>query len=186
MVELARHAEELKRLRTVVLVLSFCPDLETAQRWDREVASPFLHLMDPATPGVPGDAGPTYLAWGLKKSYKGVWSPESLRFYSEQKLGGRELHPSLGQDVHRMGGDLVIDGEGTVVLDHYSKTNKDRPLVQETLLPLARALDGQRRARELHGVPGGGKADAGAGAPAFWETQEVDRSGAKEKEECKE
>lgn len=139
----------------VVIVLSFNPDIETAQRWNREVGSPFLHLMDPAVPGVPGDAGSAYLNWGLRKSFAGVWSPKSLRFYSDQKLGGRELHPSLGQDVHRMGGDLVIDSSGTVILDHYSKTNQDRPLVGQTLLPLSRALDAQRRSGRRSAEAGG-------------------------------
>jgi len=125
--------------------MSFNPDRETAQRWNVEVGSPFLHLLDPATAGVPGDAGSAYRNWGLRKSFTGVWSPESLRFYSDAKLQGVELHPALGQDVHRMGGDLVLDSEGRVVLDHYSKTNQDRPSVESTLLPLARALDVQRR-----------------------------------------
>jgi len=125
--------------------MSFNPDLETGRRWNKEINSPFLQLMDPATPGTPGDAGATYRKWGFKKSFIGVWSPESLRFYSDQKLGGTELHPALGQDVHRMGGDLILDGNGRVILDHYSKTNQDRPSVDKTLLPLARALDVQRR-----------------------------------------
>lgn len=129
-----------------MVVVSFNPDVESGRQWDEEVGSPFLHVMDPATPGSPGDAGSTYLKWGFRKSFIGVWSPASLKFYSDQKLGGRELHPSKGQDVHRMGGDLLLDGEGTVVLDHYSKTNQDRPLVTETLLPLFKSLDAQRRA----------------------------------------
>lgn len=127
------------------MVLGFNHDLDTARRWNKEVNSPFIQLMDPAMLGTPGDAGSTYRSWGFKKSFIGVWSPESLRFYSDAKLGGTELHPSFGQDVHRMGGDLVVDGNGRVVLDHYSETNNDRPSVDKTLLPLARALDVQRR-----------------------------------------
>mmetsp|Transcript_24428 Transcript_24428/g.62003 ORF Transcript_24428/g.62003 Transcript_24428/m.62003 type:complete len:146 (+) Transcript_24428:754-1191(+) len=50
-----------------------------------------------------------------------------------------------------MGGDVFLDGNGTVVLDHYSKTNQDRPLVEQTILPMARALDAQRRAGTLSG-----------------------------------
>mmetsp|Transcript_22774 Transcript_22774/g.60143 ORF Transcript_22774/g.60143 Transcript_22774/m.60143 type:complete len:179 (+) Transcript_22774:233-769(+) len=176
--------------------MSFCPDAETARRWNREVGSPFLHLIDPAAAGVPGDAGGAYLAWGFRKSFVGVWAPESLRFYSDQKLGGRELHPALGQDVHRMGGDLLLDGEGRVVLDHYSKTNQDRPLVRETLLPLARALDAQRRAgpgprapclKRASSLASFVKAKArrtGAAAPAAWEFQEVHQEAPKENEEC--
>lgn len=123
-----------------VVVVSFCPDARTAQQWDEEVGSPFLHLWDPETPGVPGDAGESYLSWGFRKSYAGVWSPESLQFYSDQKLQGRELHPSNGQDPHRMGGDILLDGRGQVVLAHYSKSTRDRPSVEETLLPLLRGL----------------------------------------------
>jgi len=127
-----------------VLVVSFNPDRETGRRWNRETASPFKHLLDPETPGTPGDAGSAFRAWGLRRSFIGVWSPESIRFYSDQKLSGTELHPSLGQDVHRMGGDIVLDGNGRVVLNHYSKTNQDRPSVEATLLPLARALNVQQ------------------------------------------
>ncbi|CAE7949414.1 unnamed protein product, partial [Symbiodinium sp. KB8] len=175
---LAAHVEELNTLGVAVVVeagsqrvlvlictlledrqVSFCPDARTAQQWDeeppeeKEVGSPFLHLWDPETPGVPGDAGESYLpgarkplyvrvkqSWGFRKSYAGVWSPESLQFYSDQKLQGRELHPSNGQDPHRMGGDILLDGRGQVVLAHYSKSTRDRPSVEETLLPLLRGL----------------------------------------------
>jgi len=123
-----------------VVVVSFCPDTRTAQQWDEEVGSPFLHLLDPETRGVPGDAGESYLSWGFRKSFAGVWSPESLQFYSDQKLQGRELHPSNGQDPHRMGGDILLDGRGQVVMAHYSKSTRDRPSVKETLLPLLRSL----------------------------------------------
>lgn len=150
--ELANHAATFEKLNITVVVVSFCPDIETAQRWDREVGSPFLHVIDPASPGVPGDGGNAYLSWGFRKSFVGVWGPESLSFYSDKKLSGAETHPALGQDVHRMGGDIFLDGTGAVVLDHYSKTNTDRPLVEQTVLPLARALDAQRRARARDGV----------------------------------
>mmetsp|Transcript_58756 Transcript_58756/g.108434 ORF Transcript_58756/g.108434 Transcript_58756/m.108434 type:complete len:187 (-) Transcript_58756:68-628(-) len=104
-----------------------------------------MHVIDPAVPGSPGDAGAAYSAYGFRKSFRGVWSPESLRFYSDQKLSGRELHPALGQDVHRMGGDLLLDASGRAILCHYSKTNTDRPDVQATLLPLIRAAAGSRK-----------------------------------------
>ncbi|CAE7214247.1 GIP [Symbiodinium natans] len=78
-------------------------------------------------------------SWGFPKSFAGVWSPESLRFYSDQKLKGNEHSPN-GQDLHRMGGDIVLDGNGQVALAHYSKSTQDRPDVEEVLLPLLRAL----------------------------------------------
>mmetsp|Transcript_100723 Transcript_100723/g.284046 ORF Transcript_100723/g.284046 Transcript_100723/m.284046 type:complete len:164 (-) Transcript_100723:95-586(-) len=162
--------------------MSFNPDVETAQRWSKEIGSPFLHLIDPASPGVPGDAGSTYLEWGFKKSFVGVWSPVSIRFYAEEKMGGTELHPSLGQDVHRMGGNLVVDGTGRVVLDHYSKTNKDRPSVKATLLPLARALDVQRKFRQASSNPV--KSTSTSPSNGSWNVQALATKG-KLEAECK-
>lgn len=170
-----------------MVVISFNPDVETARKWNTEVGSPFLQLMDPATPGSPGDAGGAYLGWGLRKSFLGVWSPASLNFYSDQKLGGRETHPSYGQDVHRMGGDVMLDSAGRIVLDHYSKTNADRPLVEATILPIARALHVQAQLATA-GVqsPQGGTAlsQGGLGAPA-WEGLAVAQEEIKPREECK-
>lgn len=183
MTEIAQHISELKDLKAAVVVLSFNPDLETAQRWDKEVQSPFLQVFDPAVPGTPGDAGTTYLSWGLKKSFIGVWSPASLRFYSDQKMN-RELHPSLGQDVHRMGGDILLDSEGRVVLDHYSKTNTDRPDVEKTLLPLMRALHVQSQQCGSSKVKQGSGTAASA-VPAWEQAANSDMKPVQQKQDCK-
>lgn len=171
-----------------VVVMSFNPDVEIAKKWNAEVGSPFLQLLDPANPGSPGDAGSTYLAWGLRKSFLGVWSPASLNFYSDQKLGGRETHPSYGQDVHRMGGDIMLDNAGRIVLEHYSKTNADRPLVEATILPLARALHVQAQQLASLGAPSAqnqaARSEGGLSAPA-WEGLVVAKDQVKPKEECK-
>eukprot|EP00913_Durusdinium_trenchii_P028168 g26411.t1 len=63
--------------------------------------------------------------WGFRKSFQGVWSPEALRFYSDETLKGHQLHPSHGQDVHQMGGDVLLDQQGVVVFRHYSQTSQD-------------------------------------------------------------
>lgn len=138
MADLAQHADELKWLGLHVLVVSFCPDAQTAQRWDEEVGSPFLHLIDPSLE-VPGHAGRAYQTWGFRKSFQGVWSPEALRFYSDETLKGHQLHPSHGQDVHQMGGDVLLDQQGVVVFRHYSQTSQDRPSVEQLLVE-ARSL----------------------------------------------
>jgi len=164
--------------------MSFNPDVEMARKWNAEVGSPFLQLLDPATPGSPGDAGSTYLGWGLRKSFLGVWSPVSLNFYSDQKLGGRETHPSYGQDVHRMGGDIMLDSAGRIVLNHYSKTNADRPLVEATILPLARALHVQAQLASAGAPNQAARSEGGLSAPA-WEGLAVAQDQVKPKEECK-
>mmetsp|Transcript_29055 Transcript_29055/g.47010 ORF Transcript_29055/g.47010 Transcript_29055/m.47010 type:complete len:169 (+) Transcript_29055:170-676(+) len=118
------------------MIVSFCPDLQTAQRWDEEVGSPFVHLIDPKENG---QAGAAYQSWGFPKSFQGVWSPEALKFYCDERLQGRVLHPSQGQDVHQMGGDVMVNHEGIIVLRHYSKTSQDRPSIDQ-LLTRAREL----------------------------------------------
>lgn len=137
MAALVAHADELERLGIRVVVVSFCPDLQTAQMWDEEVGSPFLHLIDPSE--TPGQAGHAYQLWGFPKSFQGVWAPEALKFYCDEKLQGHALHSSNGQDLHQMGGDVMINHEGIIVLRHYSKTSQDRPSMEQILT----------RAREL-------------------------------------
>eukprot|EP00435_Cladocopium_sp_Y103_P052205 s373_g16.t1 len=119
------------------MIVSFCPDLQTAQRWDEEVGSPFVHLIDPSE--MQGQAGAAYQSWGFPKSFQGVWSPEALKFYCDERLHGRVLHPSQGQDVHQMGGDVMVNHQGIIVLRHYSKTSQDRPSI-DLLLTRAREL----------------------------------------------
>ena len=59
-------------------------------------------------------------------------------------LSGRELHPSKGQDVNQMGGDILIDGDGTVTLPYYSKTNTDRPTLEAIIETLKSARHKRR------------------------------------------
>jgi len=119
-----------------VVVLSFNPNAAVARRWDTEVGSPFVHVF---SAGRKGEAGPLYHALGFRKSFAGVWGPASINFYADQKLQGRELHPSLGQDVHMLGGDLLLDPSGRCILPYYSKDNRDRPSLQ-LLLRAAEAV----------------------------------------------
>mmetsp|Transcript_18955 Transcript_18955/g.41715 ORF Transcript_18955/g.41715 Transcript_18955/m.41715 type:complete len:162 (-) Transcript_18955:43-528(-) len=104
------------------MIVSFCPDLQTAQRWDEEVGSPFVHLIDPSEKG---QAGAAYQSWGFPKSFQGVWSPEALKFYCDER--------------HQMGGDVMVNHQGIIVLRHYSKTSQDRPSIDH-LLTRAREL----------------------------------------------
>ena len=102
-------------------MLSFCPTAQVARRWDDEVGSPFEHVFSSGTSSPPFEPGPFYHDFGFRKSFAGVWGPKSLNFYAEQKQEGRELHPNLEQDVHMLGGDLVISTSGKMVLPYYSK-----------------------------------------------------------------
>ena len=104
---------------------------EMASDWDKQVGHEFLHVFEP---GVEGKAGPLYQkVFRFRRSLAGVWSKESLSFYAEQKAAGRELESSRGLDVHQMAGDFVTDGDGVVTMAYYSKTNTDRPTIEELL-----------------------------------------------------
>jgi hypothetical protein len=133
--ELAANSAAIADLNCVVVVVSFNPNAAVAQRWDAEVASPFEHVFS-AGIGT-GEPGPLYRELGFRRSFTGVWGPKSLNFYAEQKLEGRELHPSLGQDVHMLGGDLLIDQTGRVAFPYYSRDNRDRPSIELLLRELA-------------------------------------------------
>lgn len=123
------------------VIASFNQTTALATQWNREVGVTTPHLISPA-PGATGNAGPLYADYRFLRSVAGVWAPASLRFYASQQLGGRELHSSQGQDVHMLAGDVVVGPDGAVALPYYSRTNTDRPGVDD-LLTLARDL--QRR-----------------------------------------
>jgi len=106
------------------------------------VGCDFLHLINPSTPGLAGDAGSAYESWGFGKSALGVWAPEALRFYVDQRLAdgsdGVPRPQASGQDLQRMGGNIFLDNQGTIAFLHYSQTSQDRPSVEQ-LLALARS-----------------------------------------------
>jgi hypothetical protein len=148
--ELAANASAIAAFNCVVVVMSFNPNAAVAQRWDAEVGSPFEHVFS-AGMGI-GEPGPLYRELGFRRSFTGVWGPKSLNFYAEQKLEGRELHPSLGQDVHMLGGDLLIDQTGRCALPYYSRDNRDRPSMELLLQALAQ-LHQANAQDELASVP---------------------------------
>ncbi len=120
---LASHSAAFAHFDTPVLVLSLCPDADTARAWDAAVGHPFQHVV--WAPDHPPAAA--YAALGFTRSLEGVWSEASLGWYAEQAAAGVELHSSRGQDVHQLAGDLVVDAQGCVVLPYYGLDNTDRP-----------------------------------------------------------
>jgi len=120
---LASHQRAFQHLQVPVLVLSLCPDVDTAAAWDSQVGHPFRHVVwAPDTP--PASA---YAQLGFRRSLAGVWSEASLGWYAEQSAAGVELHSSRGQDVNQLAGDLVVDAAGRLVLPYYGVDNTDRP-----------------------------------------------------------
>lgn len=119
--------QELESLGCGVVVVGQNQDVSQAEEWNTSGSfyCDFIHFCDPGKV--------FYKAYGFDRSLAGVWGPVSLDFYVAEQMSGRELHPSKGQDVNQMGGDILIDSTGTVTLPYYSKTNTDRPTIQAIL-----------------------------------------------------
>ena len=75
-----------------------------------------------------------YNALGLKRSVAKVWSISALVYYAEQKRAGRKLVAIFEEDdPTQMGGDFVLDKDGTLALVYRSKVSTDRPSVDDLL-----------------------------------------------------
>ena len=121
-----------------MLLLSLCPDRESAAQWDAQVGHPFRHILwAPNT-----SPAEQYARLGFTRSLQGVWSEASLGWYAEQSAAGVEQHSSMGQDVHQLAGDLVVDAAGGVLLPYYGLDNTDRPSLGTLLRAAAVASAG--------------------------------------------
>ena len=63
-----------------------------------------------------------------------TWSVRTQIWYAEARLAGRKLTPiRAGDDLHQMGGDVVVDAQSGVRWVYRSSTPDDRPSVEQLL-----------------------------------------------------
>lgn len=129
--ELMEARGQLETQGCGIVVVGQNKDVSQAEEWNTsgDFYSDFIHICD--------SDKHFYKSFGFNRSLSGVWGPSSLDFYVAEQMSGRELHPSMGQDVNQMGGDILVDGFGKVTLPYYSKTNTDRPTLEQILRTLA-------------------------------------------------
>ncbi len=127
--QLHQRKEELDRLGTQVLVISFVENEYWAHAWLEETQSPFPLLLDPDKAA--------YEAYELESSLFGSWGPRVLWFYLKRALAGRRLRGIQG-DPNQLGADFIVDAEGIVRFAYYSEDATDRPAVDELLSVLRR------------------------------------------------
>ena len=127
--ELLQYVETLEQLGVQVVTISFSAG-HWAEGWRQETGSPFPLLLDPERQ--------SYQAYRLRSSRLRTWGPNVLWRYVQLLWKGERLRPKQG-DPHQLGGDFVIDAEGTIVLAHPSHDPVDRPSVA-TLLTTLRGL----------------------------------------------
>ncbi len=105
------------------MVISFgTPAL--ARRWIEETCSPFTMLLDQER-GV-------YRAYGVKRSRIRSWNPGTVWFYARMLASGRKWRGIQG-DPNQLGGDFIVDSDGTMRFVHPSRTATDRPEMVELL-----------------------------------------------------
>jgi len=93
------------------------------QAEDLDLPYPLLHDPDLAA----------YRALGLGRgTWWQVYGPATLWTYAKLLLRGRRLRRTE-VDGSQLGGDVVIDADGRIVLAHASRTPTDRPPVAELL-----------------------------------------------------
>ncbi|HSH79559.1 MAG TPA: peroxiredoxin-like family protein [Herpetosiphonaceae bacterium] len=128
--QLREHEQELDRLGAVVLGVSFEEPSVIARFAERE-SLPYPILSDPERTA--------YRAFGLERGGTAqVWSPNALRTYARGLLRGKL--PRLPRaDIAQLGGDFVLDAQGSVVYEHRSEESADRPAI-DRLLDAVRAV----------------------------------------------
>jgi hypothetical protein len=119
--QLCRYEEELERLNTEVLLISF-GDKPDARDWLKETCPSFRLLLDPQRT--------TYHRYGLEHSWRRSGGLKTLRRYVQLIRGGRRLHGIKG-DPAQLGGDFIVGSDGLIQLAHPSHDPTDRPPASE-------------------------------------------------------
>lgn len=122
-----QHEPELDELRVKVCVVTFeAGSLATAYARETGLTWPLLVDADRAL----------YRAYGMERgSAWEIFGPASLWKYATLLARGRRLRQP-GSDIHQLGGDVLIDPEGTVRLHRVAAGPADRPSLGELLAPI--------------------------------------------------
>jgi len=117
--QLCQYQEELKKLGVQVILISFGP-AEVAKDWLEETCPSFQLLLDPERKA--------YRTYKLKRSWLSSWNLKTLAYYIRALLGGKKWRGIIG-DSAQLGGDFIINQDGTLLLEYRSKEATDRPEV---------------------------------------------------------
>lgn len=129
--------EEIDRLGARVVAVTFEPPEQVA-RFAAVQALPYPILSDPTSRA--------YTAFGLRRGgAREILSWNAAKSYARGLLRGRwPRWPH--SDIAQLGGDFVLDREGTLVFAYRSEDPADRPSVDDLLAALRLAAsEGQQR-----------------------------------------
>ena len=117
--QLQQNEDDMESLGVAVVVVTF-ESPAIAENYARETAFPWPILLD--------GSRELYRAYGMSRGgWWAVLGPSSWWGYLKLLLRARKLRRPT-DDVYQLGGDVLIDPEGTVRLHHVSRIPIDRPL----------------------------------------------------------
>lgn len=137
--QLRGQEEAFGRLGVAIVVVTFEPPDAVAGFAARE-RLPFPILSDPTRRAYAAfglTRGPTHRVWGWRTLYaylRGLGS------------GTRPRRPH--GDLAQLGGDFVLDAQGSIVFAHRSTHPADRPPIQALLAAVCRAAGANEHSRE--------------------------------------
>jgi hypothetical protein len=124
---LRRHEDEIGALGLRVLVVTF-ESHAAASAYVRETDLPWPLLIDTRRT--------LYEAYGMGRGNAWtIWGPATWWAYARLLLRGRRPRRSTG-DVDQLGGDVLIDPSGAVVVHHVGDGPADRPGVSALFDPV--------------------------------------------------
>lgn len=121
-----RHEDEIEALRLRVVVVSF-ETRGVAEAYVRETGLRWPLLIDPSRR--------LYQAYGMETGrWWALWGPATWWAYARLIARGHRPRPASA-DVRQLGGDVLIDPGGTVILHHVGDGPADRPAIARLLEP---------------------------------------------------
>ena len=125
-----QHSAEIESLGLQVLVVTF-EAANVAADYVREAGLPWLLLLDPTRA--------LYAAYGMGRgSFWQIWGPATWWAYASLLVRGQRPQRASG-DVNQLGGDVLIDPAGIVVVQRVGLGPADRPAISDLLAPIRSA-----------------------------------------------
>jgi hypothetical protein len=121
---LRRHEEDIAALGLRIVVVTF---------ESRERAEAYVQEADLGWPLLVDQQRVLYRAYGMGRGrWTAIWGPATWWKYAQLVARGRRPRRPT-DDVHQLGGDVLVDPMGRIALHHVGKGPADRPGVEAIL-----------------------------------------------------
>ena len=129
-----KRREEIEALGAAVILVAYDEPALLSAKMLHEVALPFPLLLDRTRD--------TYARWGMGSAgLTGAMLSPSLNWRYLKLLAKGERFLGFAPDMFQLGGDFVVDKQGTLVFAHRMRNNGDRADTGKLLDEIARAAD---------------------------------------------